>query len=164
MSYLLVCLPYKIWVTLRIQQFKFVCTEVSFNRIMLHLYHVRVSLFPSLGHPWVYFSFTSELSHRSVQFSCSVVSNSLRHHGLQHARLPCPLLTPRACSNSCPSSQWCHPTISSSVVPSSSHLHYFPALGSFPMSQFFTAGGQSIGVSVPASVLPLNIIFRTDFL
>ena len=155
MSYLLVCLPYKIWVTLRIQQFKFVCTEVSFNRIMLHLYHVRVSLFPRLGHPWVYFSFTSELSHRSVQFSCSVVSNSLRHHGLQHARLPCPLLTPRACSNSCPSSQWCHPTISSSVVPFSSCPQSFPASGSFQMSQLFTSGGQSIGAS--ASVLPMNI-------
>ena len=71
----------------------------------------------------------------SVQFSCSVMSDSFRPHGLQHARLPYPSPTPRACSNSCPSSQWCHPTISSSVIPFSSCLWSFPALGSFPMSQ-----------------------------
>ena len=93
---------------------------------------------------------------RSVQFSCSVVSNSLRSHGLQHTRLPCPSPTPRACSDSCPSSQWCHPTISSSVIPFSC-LQSFPASGSFPMSQFFTSGGQSIGVSASASILPMNI-------
>ena len=91
------------------------------------------------------------------QFSCSVVSNSLRPHRLQHARLPCPSPTPRACSNSCPLSQWCHPTISSSVLPFSSHLQSFPASGSFPMSQFFPSGGQNIGVSASASVLPMNI-------
>ena len=91
------------------------------------------------------------------QFSCSVMSDSLRPHGLQHARLPCPLPTTRACSNSCPSSQWCHPTISSSVVPFSSCLQSFPASGSFPMSQFSTSGGQSIGVLASASVLPMNI-------
>ena len=90
-----------------------------------------------------------------VQFSCSVMSDSLWPHGLQHARLPCPSPTPRACSNSRPSSWWCHPTISSSVVPFSSHLHSFPASGSFPVSQFFASGGQSIGAS--ASVLPMNI-------
>ena len=93
----------------------------------------------------------------SVQFSHSVVFDSLRPHGLQHARLPCPSPTPRAYSNSCPLSQWCHPTISSSVVPFCSHLWSFPASGSFPMSQFFTSGGQSIGVSASASVLPMNI-------
>ena len=93
----------------------------------------------------------------SVQFSRSVVSNSLRPHGLQHTRLPCPSPTPGACSNSCPSSQWWHPTISSSVVPFSSCLQSFPASGSFPMSQFFTSCGQSTGVSVSASVLPMNI-------
>ena len=81
------------------------------------------------------------------QFSHSVVSNSLQPHGLQHARLPCPSPTPRTCSNSCPSSQWCHPAISCSVVPFSSCLQSFPASGSFPMSQFFTSGGQSIGAS-----------------
>ena len=93
----------------------------------------------------------------SVQFSHSVVSNSLWPHGLQHTRLPCPSPTPGACSNSCPLSQWCHPTISSSVVPLSSCLEPFPASGSFQMSQFFTPGGQSIGVSASASVLPMNI-------
>ena len=91
----------------------------------------------------------------SVQFSSSVMPDSLRSHGLQHARLPCPSPTPRACSNSCPSSWWCHPTISSSVIPFSSCLQSFPASGSFPMSQFFTSGDQSIGAS--ASVLPMNI-------
>ena len=91
------------------------------------------------------------------QFSHSVMSDSLWPHGLQHARLPCPSSTPRVCSNSCPSSSWCHPTISSSVLPFSSCLQSFPAAGSFPMSQFFTSGGQNIGVSVSASVLPMNI-------
>ena len=81
----------------------------------------------------------------SVQFSCSVVSNSLWPHGLQHARPPCPSPTPGAYSNSCPLSQWCHPTTSSSVVPFSSHLQSFPTSGSFQMSQFFESGGQSIG-------------------
>ena len=83
----------------------------------------------------------------SVQFSHSVMSDSLRPHTLQHARLPCPSPTPGACSNSHPLSQWCHPTISSSVGPVSSCLQSFPASGSFPMSWFFTSGGQSIGVS-----------------
>ena len=93
----------------------------------------------------------------SVQFSRSVVSDSLSPHGLQHARPRCPSPIPRACSNSCPSSRWCHPTISSSVVPFSSCLQSFPAWGSFPMSQFFASGGQSIGASASASVLPMNI-------
>ena len=93
----------------------------------------------------------------SVQFSCSVMSNSLQAHGLQHARLPCPLPTLQACSTSCPLSRWCHPTISSSVVPFSPLLQSFPASGSFPMSLIFTSGGQSIGVPASASVLPKNI-------
>ena len=93
----------------------------------------------------------------SVQFICSVVSDSLRPHGVQHTRLPCPSPTPGAYSNSCPSCRWCCPTISSSVVPFSSRLQSFPALGSFPMSQSFRSGGQSIGVSALASVLPTNI-------
>ena len=88
----------------------------------------------------------------SVQFSRSIVSNSLWAHRLQHARLPCPSPTPGV-SNSCPLSRWCHPTISSSVVPFSSCLQSFLALGSFQMSQFFTSGGQSIGVSDSSSVL-----------
>ena len=92
-----------------------------------------------------------------VQFSHSVVSDSLQPHGLQHTRPPCPSLTPTACSQSCPLSRWCHPTISSSVVPFSSWLQSFPASGSFLMSQFFASGGQSIGASASASVLPMNI-------
>ena len=92
-----------------------------------------------------------------VQFSRSVMSDSLWPHGLQHARPPCPSPTPGVHSNSCPSSQWCHPTISSSVIPFSSCLQSFPASGSFQMSQLFTSGGQSIGVSASASVLPMNI-------
>ena len=101
---------------------------------------------------------SSSLGNRfQFQFSCSVVSNSLWPHGLQHARLPCPSPTPRAYSNSCPSSWWCHPTISFSVIPFSSCLQSFLASVSFPMSQFFTSGGQSIGVSASASVLPMNI-------
>ena len=92
----------------------------------------------------------------SVQFSRSVVSDSLRPHESQHARPPCPSPTPGVYSNSCPSSRWCHPAISSSVVPFSSCPQSLPASGSFPMSQLFTSGGQSIGVSASASVLPMN--------
>ena len=85
------------------------------------------------------------------------MSKSLWPHGLQHARLPFPSPAPGTCSNSCPSSQWCHPTISSSAIPFSSCLQSFPASGSFPVSQFFTSGGQSIWASASASVLPVNI-------
>ena len=85
------------------------------------------------------------------------LSDSLRPLGLQHARAPCPSSTPRAWSNSCPSSQWCHPTISSFVIPFFTCLQSFPASGSFPGSQFFASGGQSIGVLASASVLPMNI-------
>ena len=85
------------------------------------------------------------------------MSNSLWPHGLQHARPPCPSPTPRGYSNSCPLSLWCHPTTSSSVVPFSSRLQSFPPSGSFPMSQFFASGGQSIGVLASASFLPMNI-------
>ena len=99
---------------------------------------------------------TSPLS--SIQFSCSVVSNSLWLHEPQHARPPCPSPTPRVHPNPCPLSQWCHPTISSSVVPFSSCPQSFPALGSFQMSQLFTSGGQSIGASASALVLPVNIL------
>ena len=95
-------------------------------------------------------------------FSCSIVSNSLWPHGLQHARPPCPSPTPGAYSNSCPSSQWCHPTISSSVVPFSSHLQSFPATGSFLVNQFFTSGGQSIGVSASSQYSGL-ISFTIDW-
>ena len=94
---------------------------------------------------------------KSVQFSRSVVSDSLRPHELQHARPPWPSPTPGVHSDSRPLSWWCHPTISSSVVPFSSHLQSFPASGSFPMSQLFSPSGLSIGASASASVLPMNI-------
>ena len=94
---------------------------------------------------------------QSVQFCGSVVSDSLQPRGLQHARSPCPSPTPGAYLNSWPLSWWCHPTISSSVIPFSSCLQLFPASGSFPVSQFFTSGSQRIGVSALASVLPMSI-------
>ena len=108
-----------------------------------------------------------EVPHQWISSVHSVVSNSFEPHGLQHARLPCPSPTPGACSNSGPSSWWCYPTTSSSVVPFSSCLQSFPASESFPMSHLFTSGGQSIGVSASASVLPMNIpliSFRMDWL
>ena len=108
---------------------------------------------------WVLWLFTwnyhNTVNQPSVQFSRSVVSDSLWSHEPQHARPPCPSPTPRACSNSHPLSRWCHPTISSSVVPFSSCLRSFPTTGSFLMSQPFISGGQNIGAS--ASVLPMNI-------
>ena len=97
------------------------------------------------------------LAFSPVQFSHSAMSDSLLTHGLQHARTPCPSPTPGIHSNSRPSSQWCHPNISSSVIPFSSCPQSFPASGSFPRSQFFTSGGRIIGVSASASVLPMNI-------
>ena len=105
---------------------------------------------------------------KSIQFSCSVVSDTSQPHGLQHARPPCQLPTPRVYSNSCPLSQWCHPTISSSVIPFSSCLQSFPTSGNFPTGKIFTLGGQSIRVSASASILPMNIqdwfSFRMDWL
>ena len=92
----------------------------------------------------------------SVQFSCSVMSDSLRPHEAQHARPPCPSPTLGVHPNSCPLSRWCHSTISSSVIPFSSFPQSFPASGSFQMSQLFTSGDQSIGVSASTSVLPMN--------
>ena len=96
------------------------------------------------------------LQFSSVQFSLSVMSDSLRPHESQHARPPCPSPAPRVHSNSCPSSRWCHPAISSSIVPFSSCPKSLPASGSFPMSQLFTWGGQSTEVSASASVLSMN--------
>ena len=98
----------------------------------------------------------SSSSFSSVQFSHSVVSDSLRPHGLQDARPPCPSPTPRFYPYSCPLSQWCHPTISFSDVPFSPCLQSFPASGSFQMSQLFISDGQSIGVSASTSVFPMN--------
>ena len=101
--------------------------------------------------------FIVKTSVRSVQFSHSVVLDSLWHHELQHARLPCPSPTPEAYSHSCPSSWWCHPTISSFVIPFSSCLQSFPPSGSFPKSEFFASARQNMWVSASASVLPMNI-------
>ena len=102
---------------------------------------------------WVSFHWSTLL----LLFSHSVMSDSLQPHGLQHDRLPCPSPTPGACSNLCPLRRWCHPIISFSVVPFSSCLQYFPASGSFPMSELFASCGRSIGAWVSASVLPVNI-------
>jgi len=107
----------------------------------------------SQGKNWLIGRISSRIQ---VQFSYSVVSDSLQPNGLQHARPPCPSPTPRVYSNSCPLSRWCHPIISSSVIPFSSSLQSFPASGSFPMSQLFASGGQSIRVSASTSVLPVN--------
>ena len=93
----------------------------------------------------------------ALLFSHSVMSNSLQPHGLQHSRLSCPSPSPKVCSNSCPLSWWCHPTVSSSAAPFSSCHRPFPASGSFPMSWLFTSGGQSIGALASTSVLPMNI-------
>ena len=104
---------------------------------------------------WLYFC--SQRWRSSIQFSRSGVSDSLQPHELQHARSPCPKPTPGAYPNSCPLSRWCHPTISSSVVPIFSCPQSFPTSGSFQMSQLFASGGQSIGVSASTPVLPMNI-------
>ena len=109
------------------------------------------------GKMYLLFSIVEWTPMQSVQVSCSVMSNSLWPYGLQHAGLPCPSTTPGACSNSGLLSQWCHPTISSSVIPFFSCLQSFPASWSFPVSQFFPQGGQSIGASASASILPMNI-------
>ena len=107
---------------------------------------------------YIHLKLSIEFVFSSVQFSHSVVSDSLGPHGWQHSRPHCPSPTPtKACWNLCPLSQWCHSIISSSVFPFSSRLQSFPASGSFQMSQFFTWNGQSIGVSISTSVLPINI-------
>ena len=110
-------------------------------------------------HPWGH----KESNRTSVQFNHSVVSDSLQTHGLQHARPRCPSPTPGVHPNSCPLSQWCHPTISSSVLPFSSRLQSFPASGSFQMSQFFASGGQNIEFQLQHHQ-SFQWIFRTDFL
>ena len=105
-------------------------------------FHSAINAVPSLAHH---------------HFNSSVISDSLQPHGVQDVSFPCLSWNPGVCSNSCPLSQWCHPTISSSVVPFSSYLQSFPASESFQMSQFFISGGQSIGTSTSTSVLPMNI-------
>ena len=130
------------------------------------MYSAHVWCVPSVTAVWEKALFFSGFVHTciylwvtclAVLFSCSFVSDSLQPHGLQHSSLPCPLSSPEACSNSCPLSLWCHPTSSSSVVPFTSCLQSFPASWSFLMSWLFTSGGQSIGASASASVLPVNI-------
>ena len=135
-------------------KFKFV---LSCLKMWIFISSVSTGKMSSQLWRWLTPTMCCNIQFSSVQFSRSVVSDSLRPHGLQHARLTCPSPTPEACSNSHPLSQWCHPTISSSVVPFSSRLQSFPASGSFPISQLFASGGQSIGVSASASVLPMNI-------
>ena len=124
---------------------------VAFTYIIMNmLIHPVLSSMPKRKRPKKGQKFSS------VQFSCSVMSDSLRPDESQHTRPPCPSPTPGVHSNSCPSSWWCYPAISSSVVPFSSCPQSLPASGSFPMSQLFTWGGQSVGVSASASVLPMN--------
>ena len=127
-------------------------TEVGCHALLQGIFLTQGSN-PGLLHCLVH----SKRSIRILLFTHSVVSDSFQPCGLQHSRLPCPSPSPGACSNSCPVHQWCHSTISSSVVPFSSCLQPFPASGSFLMSQFFASDGQSIGASVSAAVLPVNI-------
>ena len=119
---------------------------------------LKMSIF--LSFLFIVFTFNINFQFSSVQFSRSVVSNSLRHHDRSTARPPCPSPTPGVYSNSCPWIRWCHPAISSSVIPFYSCPHSLPASGSFPMSQLFAWGGQSIGVSASASVLPKLTLWR----
>ena len=133
-------------------------TMISFCIVRDYHYYRPSWIFMCLSFSWAWNKTTFLNIHcPSVKFNHQVMSNSLWPHGKQHARLPCPSPTPGACSNSCPLSQWCHPSTSSSVIPFSSFLQSFPASGSFPMSQFFSSGGQSIGVSASAPALPMTI-------
>ena len=148
------------WCLLKLLFYEYCCYKIRYVDI-LNLYHLWIKSFV------VKLAFLSHLMFLeymfpSVQFSRSVVSNSLRLHESQHTRPPCSSPTPGVHSDSRPSSQWCHPAISSSVVPFSSCPQSLPVSGSFQMSQLFASGGQSIGVSASASVLPKNT--QTDLL
>ena len=143
---------YCIWYVYNICEYVFKQCTVNVDILVSQWQTVRSKFSQSLSEKLHYL----ELLIVSVQFSHSVVTDSLQPHELQHAKPPCPSPTPRVYSNTYPLSQWCHPAISSSVVPFSSHLQSFPASGSFPMSQLFAWSGQSIGVSASASVLPMN--------
>ena len=126
---------------------------LSFSISVINIFQVSIHIYMYII---IYKFKTFKIFHELLLlFSRSVVSNSLQPHGLQHARLPCPSPFPGVCSNSCPLSCWCHPTISSSIIPFS-YLQSFPTSGSFPMSQLFALGGQSIEASALASVLPVN--------
>ena len=142
---------------MKIREYDLYTSPSPVNTLLLHLYvpHNWLAKKPREATSHLFTCSPSE-SISSVQLSHSVVSNSLRPHETQHVRPPCPPSTPRVRSNSCPSSQWCHPAISSSVIPFSSCSQSLPASGSFPMSQIFSWRGQSIGLSASASVLPMN--------
>ena len=149
-------------------------SEASPSTFHLHFIYQSVSPSPHISsiskEAWDIKSFSVSACCRSQKNCCSqfssvsrsVVSDSLRFHGLQNARLPCPSPVPKTCSNWCPLNRWCHPTISSSAIPFSFCFQSFLALGSFPMNHFFTSGGQSIGASISASTF--QWLFRTDFL
>ena len=126
------------------------CGKVS--QVYMHIYPLFFRFFSHIGH----YRVLSRVPYALQLFSRSVMSDSLWPHGLQHAKLPCPSPAPRVCSNSCPLSQWCHPSISSFVLIFSC-LQSFPASGSFPVSWLFTSGGQNFGASASTSVLPMNI-------
>ena len=128
-----------------------------FQKILHNLEQLQLLFTDVLAHiPWRNWYFVASSSFSSVQFSSSVMSDSLWPHGLYHSRPPCPSPILRVYSNSCPLSQWCHPIISSTVIPFSFCIQSFPASGPFQMSQFFALGGQNIGVSASASVFPMN--------
>ena len=177
LKFALFIFSFKVWISKRLtwSQFLFALLALSCksNAGLLCLFLIRgwranvssILMLPAhclLPHPQATF-FLMEIfllwvrCFNSIQFRCLVLSDSLRPHGLQHTRPPCPSPTPRVYSNSCPLSCWCHPTISSSVVSFSTCLQSYPASGFFQMSQFFASGGQSIGVSASVSVLPMNI-------
>ena len=132
-----------------------VANSLHFHSLLCFPFSFTWSIFDLEDYTWDYleqkYQVKREYQFNSVQFSHSVLSDSLWPRGLQHTRPPCPWTTPGVYSDSCPLNQWCHPTISSSVIPFSSYLQCFPASGSFRMSQFFASGGQSIGVSASAS-------------
>ena len=136
------------------------CVLWTWYFIELHVWESLGSTLGNSDHFWVFFVLVfsrNSVYFSSVHSSCLVVSDSLQPHGLQHPRPPCPSPTARAYLNPCPLSWWCHPTISSSVIPFSSCPQSFPPSGSFQMSQLFISGGQRIGFSASTSVLPMNI-------
>ena len=130
------------------------------TEVKCHSHQFISKVYPMLStwyHSWYWPLLPSWYAVCQVQFTHSVMLKFLWPHELQHSRFHCSSPTPRACPNSCPLSQWCHPTISSSVIPFSSCLHSFPASGYFPVSQFFASGGQSFVASASTSVLPISI-------
>ena len=131
------------------------CTMAMILKKDISIYYWKENLYKDITSEYSYFY--EEFTWPSVQFSHSVMSDSLRPHGLQHTRPPCPLPTSGVYSNLCPLSWWCHPAISSSVIPFSSCFQSFPASGSFQMSQFLASGAQSIRISASTSVFPKNI-------